>query len=119
MRILSNFVAAVVAALSFLVLPAMAQESSSAQTAWRLLDYVAVDYAGAVDNGQVISPAEYAEMVEFAGAVRARLATLPATPARPQLVRDAAALEAAVLAKAPPAQVSRDAHNLASALLAA
>lgn len=119
MRILSNFVAAVVAALSFLVLPAMAQESSSAQTAWRLLDYVAVDYAGAVDNGQVISPAEYAEMVEFAGAVRARLATLPATPAQPQLVRDAAALEAAVLARAPPAQVSRDAHNLASALLAA
>ena len=44
---------------------------------------------------------------------------MPATPAQPQLVRDAAALEAAVLARAPPAQVSRDAHNLASALLAA
>ncbi|MCX7586292.1 cytochrome c/FTR1 family iron permease [Phenylobacterium sp. 58.2.17] len=119
MRILSILLSAAVAALTLLASPVMAQESSSAQTAWRLLDYVAVDYAGAVDNGQVVSAAEYAEMVEFAAAVRTRLAALPATPAQPQLVRDAAALEAAVLAKAPPAQVSHDAHNLASALLAA
>ena len=33
------------------------------QTVWRLLDYVAVDYAGAVSGGRVSSEAEYAEMV--------------------------------------------------------
>ena len=45
--------------------PALAQapSASEAQVAWRLLDYVAVDYAGAVANGQVTNPAEYGEMI--------------------------------------------------------
>ena len=33
---------------------ATAQEASSSQTAWRLLDYLSVDYAGAVKDGKVI-----------------------------------------------------------------
>ena len=35
-----------------------------AQVAWRLLDYLAVDYAGAVTNGEIKNAAEYAEMIE-------------------------------------------------------
>ena len=57
---------------------AQAPAASEAQVAWRLLDYVAVDYAGAVANGQVISAAEYGEMIEFAGQIRTRIAALPA-----------------------------------------
>src|SRR5215212_2061819 len=56
------------------------------QTSWRLLDYVAVDYPGAVAAGRVISDAEYAEMREFAASVSTRIAALPARPARPALI---------------------------------
>src|SRR3546814_2876724 len=55
---------------------AMASETQ-VQTVSRLLDYVAVHYTGAVSGGRVISEAEYAEMVEFAGQVETRLESLP------------------------------------------
>lgn len=98
---------------------ASAQEAASSQTAWRLLDYLAVDYSGAVQNGQVISPPEYAEMKEFAGQVRERIAALPANPAQPALVSKARTLEAAIIAKQDPKVVAGQAHALASELLAA
>lgn len=41
------------------------QTQSAVQTTWRLLDYVAVDYPGAVQNGRVVSASEFAEMREF------------------------------------------------------
>jgi high-affinity iron transporter len=117
-RFLAGFLLALIVALT-LPAAACAQDVAAAQTAWRLLDYVAVDYAGAVQNGQVVSPAEYAEMVEFMAAVRARLAVLPPTAARPELVKGAAALQASVAAKAAPGEVARQAKTLGSALLAA
>lgn len=98
---------------------ARAQEASSAQTAWRLLDYLAVDYSGAVKDGKVISVAEYAEMNEFAGQVRERIAGLPATKAQPGLVSDAQSLQAAIAAKQAPDKVSAKAHALAADLLVA
>jgi high-affinity iron transporter len=96
-----------------------AQEAASSQTAWRLLDYLAVDYSGAVQNGQIISPPEYAEMNEFAGQVRERIAALPATPAQPALINKATALEAAITAKQDPKVVAGQAHALAADLLVA
>jgi len=98
---------------------ARAQEASSAQTAWRLLDYLSVDYSGAVKDGKVISPSEYAEMNEFAGQVRERIAGLPATKAQPALVSKAESLQAAIAAKQAPDVVSAKAHGLAAELLAA
>lgn len=56
------------------------------QTAWRLLDYVAVDYRGAVVDGRITNAAEYAEMVEFSSTVEAKIAMLPAKPGRTSLV---------------------------------
>lgn len=98
---------------------ASAQEAASSQTAWRLLDYLAVDYSGAVQNGQIISPPEYAEMNEFAAQVRERITALPAHPAQPTLVIKARALEAAITAKQDPAVVAGQAHALAAELLVA
>ena len=46
-------------------------------TIWRLLDYMAIDYRGAVRDGTVTSASEYAEMVEFAGSMKDRLDALP------------------------------------------
>lgn len=80
-------------ALLVLSLPGRALASDAdVQTSWRLLDYIGVDYVGAVANGKVISPAEYGEMTEFAAQVEARLKALPAKPAKSDLLRRSAAL---------------------------
>jgi len=112
----------VFAALAVVLPPlaASAEENpASAQIAWRLLDYVAVDYPGAVDGGRVISAAEYAEMQEFAASVRQRLAALPEAADQPRLVQQSDALIGAIADKAPASQVAAQAHGLAAALLAA
>ncbi|WP_426052034.1 hypothetical protein [Brevundimonas sp. SL161] len=60
---------------------ARAQEPTpGAETAWRLLDYIAVDYPSAISGGRVISAAEHAEMREFSASARTRIAALPAKP---------------------------------------
>jgi high-affinity iron transporter len=89
------------------------------QTAWRLLDYLAVDYPGAVSGGRIVSQSEYGEMREFAGSVSQRISALPAHPQRAALLAEARALEAAIAVKAPPAEVERRAHALAGRLLVA
>ncbi|MGQ0660346.1 FTR1 family protein [Sphingosinicella sp.] len=98
--------------------PALAQDTG-AQVAWRLLDYIAVDYRGAVADGRVISQAEYDEMREFSASVTQRLGALPARPERAQLVADARVLEAAVARRAAPEEVDRLARSLGQRLLAA
>lgn len=89
------------------------------QVSWRLLDYLGVDYSGAVKNGAVISPSEYAEMQEFAGSVQQRIGALPANPAKPALVRQSGELVAAIGRKGEPSEVQAIATKLASDLLAA
>ena len=111
---------ALVASLMLLLIPATAMaDTRDVQTAWRLLDYMAVDYGGAVSGGQVKSAAEYAEMTEFAGSVSARLSTLPPAPARGQLIAGAARLQRVIAAKGTPEEVARIAHGLAADLLKA
>jgi len=76
------------AALAALLIPAAAfAEPGDVQTAWRLLDYMAVDYGGAVANGRIKSASEYAEMNEFAASVSTRLQGLPAKPERQALIQ--------------------------------
>jgi len=98
--------------------PARAQQED-VQTSWRLLDYLAVDYPGAVRDGRVVSASEYKEMTEFAGSVRERIAALPAKPAKPTLVAGADALKAAIARKAAPPEVESLAHGLGARLIAA
>ncbi|HMU21884.1 MAG TPA: cytochrome c/FTR1 family iron permease [Sphingorhabdus sp.] len=100
--------------------PAVAQTAAAdVQTVWRLLDYIAVDYEGAVSKGKVISAAEYAEMTEFAGTVRRGIRDLPETPARAPLAKAAGDIEASIAAKDEPAIVAARSRQLASRLLAA
>src|SRR3954471_5470503 len=98
--------------------PAAAQQAD-VQTSWRLLDYVAVDYPGAVRDGRIVSAPEYKEMAEFVGSVRERIGALPDRPARARLVAGADGLKAAVARKAAPAEVATLAHALAAELIAA
>jgi high-affinity iron transporter len=87
--------------------------------AWQMLDYLATDYAGAVHDGHVISASEYAEMREFAGTVRQRLAQLPEQPGTPALRKEASQLVRLIDARAATTEVARQAHALADGLLAA
>ena len=98
-------------------LPARAAVAGEVQTIWRLLDYVAVDYAGAVANRRVISPAEYSEMTEFSATIGKGIGTLPADPERAGLLNEAAKLQRSISAKAAPEVVAKQARALASHLL--
>ncbi|WP_136623603.1 cytochrome c/FTR1 family iron permease [Bradyrhizobium centrolobii] len=105
--------------LALVVVGAARAETSDVETTWRLLDYIAVDYAGAVSHGTVLSPSEYAEQNEFAATVAAKLAALPSKPERQALLTEAARLQHAIANKADAEQVAGIAHGLAAALLAA
>jgi high-affinity iron transporter len=114
----SFFRCAVFIVLAF-VFGAAKAETSDVETTWRLLDYIAVDYAGAVSHGQISSPSEYAEQSEFAATVAQKLAALPPKPERQALLGGADRLKHAIADKAEPEQVAEIAHGLAAALLAA
>ena len=109
----------VLVVLTFGFFGAAKAETSDVETTWRLLDYIAVDYAGAVTHGVVTSPSEYAEQSEFAATIAEKLATLPPKPERQALMTEAARLQHAIADKAEAEQVAEIAHGLAAALLAA
>lgn len=86
---------------------------------WQMLDYLATDYAGAVDHGKVINEAEFAEMREFSTVVHTQIAALPEHADKASLLERANSLIALVENKADPAKVAAQAHQLADALLTA
>lgn len=72
----------------------------------QMVDYVAVDYGGAVDAaGNIANPDEYAEMQDFAGAIREQLAALPPSAARDELLELAGQLAARIEARAPAEEI--------------
>src|SRR3954451_11620078 len=112
--------------LSFAILftaaamPARASaQTNDVATAWRLLDYVAVDYSGAVRDGKVTSRSEYAEMREFSGSVAEKIASLPNRPSKAGLVAESARFDALIERKAPPQEVASAARSLGARLLSA
>ncbi len=110
---------ALAASLLFIFPAPASADVTDVQTAWRLLDYMAVDYGGAVSGGSIKSASEYAEMTEFSASVSSRIASLPTNPARDQLEGRARALQAVVASKGTPDQVAALAHGLAADLLKA
>ena len=96
-----------------------ASPASTVQTTWRLLDYVAVDYPGAVRDGRVVSTSEFAEMREFTTTAETQLKALPKSSAQPALLAQAAALRAEVAAKAPAPTIAQHARQLGANLLKA
>src|SRR3954464_12277637 len=96
-----------------------AAEQQDVQTAWRLLDYLAVDYPGAVKDGRVISASEYGEMREFSATVETRLASLPEKPERAALLSQSKDLQTAIAQKAASGRIAQLAHSLGAALLRA
>ena len=86
---------------------------------WQLLDYVAVDYSGAVDEGAVVSESEYAEMRDFTANAVTQAQALPAHASKDAVIAAANKLQEAVTAKAEGAEVARLAHQAEALLIAA
>ncbi|MBC9882312.1 c-type cytochrome [Bradyrhizobium sp. INPA01-394B] len=105
--------------MAFVFLGKARAETSDVETTWRLLDYIAVDYPGAVSHGSISSPSEYAEQKEFAATIAAKLAALPPKPEQEALLTEAGRLQRAIESKAEAEQVAEIAHGLATSLLAA
>lgn len=89
---------------------------TKAKQIWQLLDYVAVDYGGAVANGAVLKASEFAEMQEFAATAEQQLSELPDQAGKDTLLQHAAQLRQAVAIKADPSIVASRAHALSNAL---
>lgn len=110
---------ALLAWLTFAVAFGTADAADPAQTLVHILDYVGVDYDGAVQNGKVTSTDEYKEMVEFAAQARTLLDGLPENPSRATLRTEAAALAARIDAKAPATEITQRATALRWAVIRA
>ena len=82
---------------------------------WQLLDYVAVDYPGAVQDGVVISTMEYEEMQEFSARAHTQVRALPPHSSQAQLLTVMAELKPAVDRKNSPetvAKLAKEANRL-------
>ena len=102
------------------VASAQAQEvSGQSRQLWQLLEYVAVDYGGAVENGVIASEGEYAEMLDFTATAQKQIAALPEHPQRAALAQQIAQLQQAVHDKAAADQVAELAHGAAASLVQA
>lgn len=88
-----------------------------AKQIWQVLDYLAVDYGAAVQNGAVVSKDEYAEMEEFSATAEKQLSELPKTDASAKLLEQAGKLRSLIAAKAPPEQVAAQSRSLAADVL--
>lgn len=95
-----------------------ADTETDVRQVWQMLDYLAVDYRGAVNDGSVSNESEYREMREFADAARTHIAELPARDEQPALLEQADELRAAIKDLSEPADVARIAHALGEQLLA-
>lgn len=112
--------------LGYLVLVVAAAAQTPAASAdagprqlWQLLDYVAVDYGGAVSKGSIVSESEYAEMRDFTANAVAQSRALPPHASKDALVAAATRLQEAVLGRADGAEVARLAHEAEGLLVAA
>ena len=117
--LLQLWLLATILVLAFVPVVYAQSPGQEAAVVWRLLDYIAVDYAGAVQDGTVINPAEYAEMQEFAATASEKIAALPANTRQPELREDAAHLVELIEGHASPDEVARQARSMATALVAA
>jgi high-affinity iron transporter len=112
-----NFNWRVVLGLALLLAPLAARAAApeGARRAAAVLDYIGSDYGGAVADGKVANPSEYAEQMEFVGTVRKLLAGLEPAP-------DVAAgldrLETAMKAMRPAPEVATLAQDVRRAVIA-
>ncbi|HFD80077.1 MAG TPA: c-type cytochrome [Gammaproteobacteria bacterium] len=84
-------------AIFFLILqPIAAQAGPQENQLLQLIDYVGVDYGGAVADGRIVNESEYGEMQDFATAIRETAERLPDSATATQLRNQAKRLQSLV-----------------------
>src|SRR5574340_551535 len=96
-----------------------ADSAAPAQTVVHMLDYLGVDYPGAVENGRIKNQDEFKEMVEFGTQIVALLKSLPARPEQPQLVADAEKVARMIQGKSAAADIAAASGTLRWAVIGA
>ncbi len=91
---------------------ATATDDEKAQTIVHMLDYLGVDYAQTVQNGQVVNTEEYGEQREFATQVITLLSELPTAPEQVMLGQQARELLTRIEARVSGSEISRLADQL-------
>lgn len=94
---------------------AAGEAEEHARRAIHLLAYIAADYPGAVQDGQVVSDLEYQEQLDFAAAVREQLGALGVAADDPLLVA-LGRFDADLAARAPAAAIAAQANAIAAAM---
>ncbi|MBI5429547.1 MAG: cytochrome c/FTR1 family iron permease [Nitrosomonadales bacterium] len=120
-RLIHSFSAVIL--LSTLILqmqPAQAADTNhrTAQTILHMLDYVSVDYGGAVLLEKVLNENEYKEQTEFSKQAVRLIGELPEHPHREALIAQALELERLIDAKAPTELVNTSAQQLRRDIIA-
>jgi high-affinity iron transporter len=78
----------------------------------QLIDYVGVDYSGAVIDGEIADPAEYDEMLDFSAGITQQLVDLPEHAVKAGLINDAQQLTQMVQQKAQAEKIRRLTANM-------
>lgn len=89
-----------------------AVENSSPEIVVHLLDYLAKDYGGAVQNGKVVSESEYAEQIEFAGIVSKNANGVVKLKADNAFIKGVSDLELLIKNKGSADEVAKEARRL-------
>lgn len=89
---------------------------AEARQLWQLLEYVAVDYGGAVQDGRIADAGEYAEMLDFSASAQRQILELPERPGRTELAGRIDQLRAAIEHQAAADTVATLAHDAAAQL---
>jgi high-affinity iron transporter len=92
--------------------PADATVTEQVRRVGSILDYIAADYAVAVEDGRIVNQLEYDEQLVFLDDVARLAAELPPTGADLDLAGAIAAIRAQVEARAPPGDVAEAARAL-------
>lgn len=87
------------------------------QRLMQMLDYVGVDYAPTVVNGEVVDPVEYAEMEEFSGEIINLLKKMPAHEDKRILLANAAEIQSGISRRVNGEDISRLTQALKQALI--
>lgn len=95
-----------------------ARASGDPQTLIQLVDYIGVDYAVAVRDGEVISEPEYREMREFSSETERLVSELPASPEKDRLTTLAAQLSRQIEDKVAVDKVAATAADIRNAVMA-
>ena len=95
------------------------KEQSNPSFIVHLLDYLAGDYGGAVQNGKIVSKDEYSEQVEFIETVNKLATTLPEVKKEKEVVSLISTLKLQIENKADAKLVATTARQAQSALITA